>query len=163
MFLNHCSVQLALVRFPLEFHQPSSISCHPNARTSKIYTCSDTSGLKRWRPGSIPESGSNKSTKFCAGVANSSGSQRRVSHSTHNWEVNYVANSDRLRPEIRNSAEQRVDTKLPFGTYDENVQRIRNMSLCSWHYLRSDHNVNNCKRSHEYLRPLSNHDYDALC
>ena len=75
---------------------------------------------------------------------------------------NFVANSDRLRPIIRNSAGQMVDKKLPFGTYDENVQRIRNMSLCSWHYLRSDHNVNNCKRSHDHPRPLSNDDYDAL-
>ncbi|KAL2063045.1 hypothetical protein VTL71DRAFT_6117 [Oculimacula yallundae] len=76
---------------------------------------------------------------------------------------NLVANADRLGPVLRDSAGKRVDKKLPFGTYDEQVQRIRNMNLCGWHYLRSDHNVATCKRSHDKLpRPLSSDDYDAL-
>lgn len=75
----------------------------------------------------------------------------------------FVANSDRLRPVLRNSAGKRVDKKLPFGIYDEQVQKIRSLNLCSWHYLRSDHNTSNCRRSHEaYPRPLSSDDYDAL-
>lgn len=76
---------------------------------------------------------------------------------------NFVANADRLGPVLRNSAGQRMDKKLSCSTYDERVQRIRNLSLCSWHYLRSDHPVTSCKRSHDVMqRPLSSHDYDAL-
>ncbi|KAH7323781.1 hypothetical protein BKA65DRAFT_511460 [Rhexocercosporidium sp. MPI-PUGE-AT-0058] len=76
---------------------------------------------------------------------------------------NFVANSDRLRPVLRNSAGKRVDKKLPYHMYDERVQKIRSLNICSWHYLRSDHKSDNCRRSHDaYPRPLSSEDYDAL-
>lgn len=83
-----------------------------------------------------------------------------VSTSSSSAKEKAVSNSGRLRPVLRNVAGKRVDKNL---SADANlVQEMKKLKLCSWHHLRSDCQLASCKRNHDYPRPLSPAEYDAL-
>jgi hypothetical protein len=70
-----------------------------------------------------------------------------------------VSNAGRLRPILRNSSGRRIDKVLSVDVSLVNEMKKRN--LCLWHYLRSNCQIE-CKRDHEYPRPLVPAEYDAL-
>jgi len=73
---------------------------------------------------------------------------------------NSVGISERLRPIIRNGLGKRTDKVL---SIDKGLmQDMRKKNLCTWHYLRSDCSLGPCKRNHNYPRPLSAEEFDAL-
>lgn len=83
-----------------------------------------------------------------------------ISISSSSTKEKSVSNSGRLRPVLRNSAGKRVDKIL---SADPNlIQEMKKHKLCSWHHLRSDCQLASCKRNHDYPRPLSPAEYDAL-
>ncbi|KAG0645059.1 hypothetical protein D0Z07_9098 [Hyphodiscus hymeniophilus] len=71
-----------------------------------------------------------------------------------------VKNCGRLRPIIRNGVGKRIDK--PLSVDQKLVQTISKRNLCYWHYLRADCMTASCSRKHEYPRPLSPGEYDAL-
>ncbi|KUJ17501.1 uncharacterized protein LY89DRAFT_781698 [Mollisia scopiformis] len=71
-----------------------------------------------------------------------------------------VANCDRLRPILFNEAGKRIDK--PLSVHGDCVKEIRKRNLCSWHYLRADCIVDGCKKVHDFRRPLTPKNYDAL-
>jgi hypothetical protein len=71
-----------------------------------------------------------------------------------------VVNSERLRPIIRNGLGKRIDKIV---SVDKGLmQALRKKNLCIWHYLRSNYSLGPCKRNHNYPRPLSSEEFDAL-
>ncbi|CZS89932.1 uncharacterized protein RCO7_02363 [Rhynchosporium graminicola] len=81
----------------------------------------------------------------------------------------FVENAGRLIPRAKDTAGNRLkDNDLVverIADYDL-IGKMRNLSLCQWHVLRSDcsnHRKEKCKRNHDtYRRPLPAREYDAL-
>ncbi|CZT02510.1 uncharacterized protein RAG0_09644 [Rhynchosporium agropyri] len=81
----------------------------------------------------------------------------------------FVENAGRLIPRAKDTAGNRLkDNNLiveRIAEYDL-IGKMRNLSLCQWHVLRSDcsnHRKEKCKRNHDtYRRPLPAREYDAL-
>ncbi|KAK0122822.1 hypothetical protein ONS96_009855 [Cadophora gregata f. sp. sojae] len=77
----------------------------------------------------------------------------------------FVANAGRLIPEKDDEGYRIKDNKLIIDPRVDSdlIAKMKDKNICSWHYLRSDHNIPQCKRKHEgYPRPLSAREYDAL-
>ncbi|KAH7380813.1 hypothetical protein BKA64DRAFT_713363 [Cadophora sp. MPI-SDFR-AT-0126] len=77
----------------------------------------------------------------------------------------FVANAGRLIPEKDDEGYRIKDNKLIVDprTDSDLIGKMKDKNICSWHYLRSDHNIPQCKRKHDgYPRPLSPKEYDAL-
>jgi hypothetical protein len=70
-----------------------------------------------------------------------------------------VVGSERLGPIKRNSNGKRIDKDLSVDP--KLLERMKKFNLCGWHYLREDC-VHGHNRSHDYPRPLSLEEYDAV-
>ncbi|EPE33630.1 hypothetical protein GLAREA_06643 [Glarea lozoyensis ATCC 20868] len=74
-------------------------------------------------------------------------------------EERLVANVARLGPVLFDSTGKRVDRPL---SVDENLLKaMRKHDFCHWHYLRADC-VKPCVRRHDYRRPVSDKEFDAI-
>lgn len=73
---------------------------------------------------------------------------------------NPVNNSGRLGPILRDRTGKRVDKRL---SVDEAlISAMRRYNLCGWYYLRAECGMSWCSRNHNYPRPLSLAEFDAL-
>lgn len=70
--------------------------------------------------------------------------------------------ASRLRPVVRNDAGKRIDK--PLKQNESLMNRLRDVDLCHWHYLRAECKTasTSCAHNHLYPGPLTPQEYDAL-
>ncbi|KAL2063046.1 hypothetical protein VTL71DRAFT_6118 [Oculimacula yallundae] len=125
----------------------------------------------------VPFTAVGKTTKASKAAKPPSPSPRKTSTSTNPYNPQekdftgeyFVENAGRLIPRAKDTAGNRLrDNNLivdRIADYDL-IGKMKNLSLCQWHYLRSDcsnFRKEKCKRNHDtYRRPLTPKEYDAL-